>query len=63
VVVRWTLRGTHLGETRMGIAPTGKQVTASGISIVHIRDGRIVEMWTNVDFLGLMQQMDAFSLS
>jgi predicted ester cyclase len=47
----------------MGIAPTGKQVRASGISIVHIRDGRIVEMWTNVDFLGLMQQMGAISPS
>ena len=63
VVVRWTLRGTHLGETRMGIAPTGKQVRASGMSIVRIRDGKVVEMWTNVDFLGLMQQMGAISPS
>jgi predicted ester cyclase len=59
VVVRYTLRGTHEGTTRMGVAPTGKEVTASIIGILKLADGKIVEMWTNVDFLGLMQQMGA----
>ncbi len=59
VAVRYTLRGTHEGTTRMGVAPTGKEVAASIIGILKLADGKIVEMWTNVDFLGLMQQMGA----
>ncbi len=59
VVARYTLRGTHEGTTRMGVAPTGKEVAASMISILTLADGKIVEMWTNADFLGLMQQMGA----
>jgi predicted ester cyclase len=59
VVVRYTLRGTHEGTTRMGVAPTGKEVEASIIEILTLADGKIVDKWTNVDFLGLMQQMGA----
>ena len=29
----------------MGLAPTGRQVTLSGIEIVRIADGKIVERW------------------
>ena len=60
VVVRYTLRGMHKGTTRMGVAPTGKVVAASIIEILTLADGRLVDKWTNVDFLGLMQQMGAF---
>jgi predicted ester cyclase len=59
VVVRYTLRGTHEGMTRMGVAPTGKEVAASIIEILTLADGKIVDKWTNVDFLGLMQQLGA----
>ena len=56
VVTRWTATGTHQG-TFMGIAPTGKRVTITGISIHRIADGRIVEEWQEWDSLGLMQQI------
>ena len=56
VAVRWTFRGTHKGEY-MGIAPTGKQVTVTGITIWCIADGKFVESWENKDDLGLMQQL------
>lgn len=56
VVNRWTVSGTHKGEY-MGIAPTGKQVTLTGISIHRIEGGKIVEQWHEVDMLGLMQQL------
>jgi steroid delta-isomerase-like uncharacterized protein len=57
VAVRWTGRGTHQGEL-MGIAPTGKQVTVTGISISrHADDGKIVEEWSNWDALGMMVQL------
>ena len=58
VVNRWSLTGTHKGEL-MGIPPSGKQVTSTGISIVRIADGKIVEIWGASDQLGLMQQLGA----
>ncbi len=58
VVLRFTFRGTHQGEF-MGIAPTGKQVTMSGIDIFRIADGKVVELWGQEDMLGMMQQLGA----
>ena len=58
VVTRWTASGTHQGEL-MGIAPTGNQVTITGITIHRIEDTKIVEEWSNWDALGLMQQIGA----
>ena len=55
---RWTFRGTHQGEL-MGIPPTGKQVTLTGISIDRIVNGNIVERWLEFDQLGLLQQLGA----
>jgi steroid delta-isomerase-like uncharacterized protein len=56
VATRWTGRGTHGGEL-MGIPPTGKQVTVSGITISRVKDGKVVEEWTNWDTLGMLQQL------
>jgi predicted ester cyclase len=42
VVTRGTWRGTHQG-TFMGIPPTGKQVTISGIMIQRYAQGKLVE--------------------
>ena len=41
----------------MGIAPTGKQVTVTGISIQRIANGKIVEAWSTYDMLGMLQQL------
>lgn len=57
-VVRWTARGTHRGEL-MGIPPTGARVTITGIDILRIANGQIVERWGEFDGLGLMQQLGA----
>ena len=56
VVVRCTLHGTHQGEM-MGMAPTGKQVAVTGIAIILIANGKLVEEWANTDTLGMMQQL------
>jgi predicted ester cyclase len=56
VVDRWTGHGTHRGEF-MGIAPTGKNITAAGISIHRIAGGKIAETWNNYDALGIFQQL------
>jgi steroid delta-isomerase-like uncharacterized protein len=56
VVTRWTGTGTHKGEL-MGVAPTGKGTTVTGVTIDKIKDGKIVESWNNWDTLGLMRQL------
>ena len=58
VVTRWTSTGTHKGEL-MGIPPTGVQATSTGIAIGRIAGGKIVEVWSNWDTLGLLQQLGA----
>jgi steroid delta-isomerase-like uncharacterized protein len=58
VVTRWTARGTHMGEL-MGIAPTGKFMTVTGMDIGRIGKGRITEEWSNYDALGMLQQIGA----
>lgn len=56
VVARHTFRGTQTGEF-MGIAPTGKQVTVTGITITRFANGKGIELWGNSDDLGLLQQL------
>ncbi|HEY7099622.1 MAG TPA: ester cyclase [Terriglobales bacterium] len=56
VVTRWTMSGTHQGEF-LGIAPTGKRFSITGISIHRISGGRIVQEWHEWDSLSLMQQL------
>jgi steroid delta-isomerase-like uncharacterized protein len=56
VVVRWTMWGTHTG-TFLGVPPTHKVITTSGINIYQIKDGKIVEEWGSVDMLSVMQQL------
>jgi steroid delta-isomerase-like uncharacterized protein len=58
VATRWTGRGTNAGEL-MGMAPTGKQVTVSGITYSRIADGRAREAWLTWDTLSMMQQLGA----
>ncbi|HEY7546234.1 MAG TPA: ester cyclase [Blastocatellia bacterium] len=58
VVTRWSSKGTHKGELQ-GIAPTGKVVTSSGISIALIANGKIVEERVSWDNFGLMKQLGA----
>jgi steroid delta-isomerase-like uncharacterized protein len=56
VVARYTFRGTHQGDF-MGMPPTGKQVSVTGIEIHRIEDDKFVESWANSDALGMMQQL------
>ena len=41
----------------MGIAPTGKSITLTGILISRFADDKVVEDWNNYDALGMMQQL------
>jgi steroid delta-isomerase-like uncharacterized protein len=56
VVAQVSVSGTHQGEF-VGIAPTGNRVTITGIDILRITDGKVVEHWGRFDDLGMMQQL------
>ena len=56
-VTRYTIRGTHRGETEEFGPPTGKQMELEGITIHRIEGGKIVEEWERYDNLGVMQQL------
>ena len=56
VVSRLTMHGTHRGDFQ-GIAPTGKSITQTGIDILRIVGGKVVERWGEFDNLGLLQQL------
>jgi steroid delta-isomerase-like uncharacterized protein len=56
VMVRWSSRGTHKGELN-GIAPTGKQINISGITVARLSNGKLAESHVNWDALGMMQQL------
>ena len=56
VVARWTTQGTHQGEL-MGIPPTGKRATVTGIDVFRFAGGKIAEHWAQFDMLGMLQQL------
>jgi predicted ester cyclase len=56
VAWRWTIKGTHTKRI-MGVEPTNKPVTLSGLSVAVISDGRIVEHWEFSDDLSFMEQL------
>ncbi len=56
VALRWKAEGTHRGEL-MGIAPTGKRVMLTGIEIVRIAGGKIMERWAEDNGQMVLQQL------
>jgi predicted ester cyclase len=61
VAVRLTFRGTHMSDlvTMRHIPATGKQVIESIISIIRFTGGKVVEVWSQPDTLGFLQQLGA----
>ncbi len=59
VAMRLTFRGTITGDilTSTPIPATGKQVTMTQIPIVRIASGKVVELWSEVEYLGCYQQL------
>jgi steroid delta-isomerase-like uncharacterized protein len=62
VICRFTARGTHSGVF-MGLPPTNKAVSLSGIEIFRMKRGRIAELWGEVNLVGLMQQLGILQVS
>jgi predicted ester cyclase len=61
VVVRWNMSATHEQEFR-GIAPGGKPITVTGITMLRIAGNQIAERWVNWDALALRQPTETANL-
>ena len=57
VIVRWSAAGNNSGDF-FGMPATNKDVTMIGITIFHIVNGKIEELWDVWDQNGLMQQLN-----
>ncbi|HEY3988252.1 MAG TPA: ester cyclase [Acidobacteriaceae bacterium] len=56
VVVRWTMDATHAGPLA-GIPATGKRVQQRGTVIYRMEEGKIAEIWAQMDRMGMLQQL------
>ena len=54
-LTRFTMRGTHEGES-MDVPASGKEVTRAGMGLERVEDGELVETWVQRNDPGLMQQ-------
>lgn len=58
VAARCSVRGRHTGD-HLGLAASNAPVEFTGLLIVRIEDGKIVEAWNNFDFLAMNKQIGA----
>ena len=58
VVVRWSWSGKHTAEF-MGIPATHRQITLKGIDILRLAEGKIADLWQEIDIMGILQQISA----
>jgi steroid delta-isomerase-like uncharacterized protein len=61
VVARITMSGTNTGSF-MGMPPSGKHVSFTGIYMARIANGKIVEHWGEEDGVSLLGQLGVLSL-
>ena len=60
VVIRGTWHGTNTGDLvtpMMRLPATGKHVTVTAINIGRYVEGKLVELWQEVDDLDMLQQL------
>jgi predicted ester cyclase len=58
LAARCTVRGKHQSDS-LGFAATGLTTDFTGITIVRIERGKIVEAWNNFDFMTMYKQLGA----
>lgn len=56
VGVRGTMRCTQQG-TFLGVAPSGNELSWTGLAMFRITDGKLAERWFNSDSLSIVQQI------
>lgn len=56
VAARCSVRAKHEGDS-LGIAATKSPVEFTGMTIVRVKDGKLIEGWNNFDFMALYRQI------
>ena len=56
LAMAYKIHGTHKGDF-LGIAPTGKVITARGMQIARYENGKIIERWGSSDELGIVKAL------
>lgn len=56
VAVRFTLHGTQTG-TFLNIPATGKSIAVSAMAVLHVAEGKVVELRGVFDHVGMLQQL------
>ena len=62
VCVRWSCTAKHTGDG-LGVDPTGANIHITGISILRVVGGKLIEGWQNWDMLGMMEQIRGLAKS
>lgn len=57
VAICWTIRGTNTCKC-MGICPTTRAMTATGIDILRFHNGFITDRWGNSDDMNILEQLE-----
>ncbi len=58
---RCRVTGTHDGEG-VGVAPTRQNVDFTGMIIVYLKDGKMIEVWNEFNFMDMYTQVGALTL-
>jgi steroid delta-isomerase-like uncharacterized protein len=58
VATRWVVTGS-LQQEFMGIPATGQTVRVEGMNFYRLKNGRVTDIWTQFDGVGMMQQLGA----
>jgi len=52
----WTMTATHTAPVA-GVAPTGKPIVNHGVVFYRFENGKIAELWFQIDQVGVLQQL------
>ena len=58
VATRWVVTGSQQHEF-MGIPATGQTIRVEGMNLYRLKDGRVTDIWTQFDGVGMLQQLGA----
>ena len=61
VAFRWSATATHRGNG-LNFAATNRPVSFSGMGVIRVENGKLVEGWNIFDQLGMMQQLGVVNL-
>lgn len=61
VVLHWSTSGLHVGPYGE-VAATGKRIAMTGMDLMRLQDGRIVECWSMWDGLSVYDQLGVLKI-